>query len=260
MSRELRRVDLSFKWPLNKVWRGFINEHLHLRMECQECQGTGYSELAKELHQKWYDANGETEPTHQGGILFKNALQYNLNESDIQALIDANRLWDFTRVPRTKEQKKIVEEQIKNGKNSWLPFDNGYIPTPAEVNQWAKQGMGHDAYNCWVVIKSRCEQAGEEATCHRCSGEGYTWPSQTDKENYDNWQPTPPPEGLGFQLWETVSEGSPVSPVFETLDELCAYCEKNCSTFGSNRVSKEKWKQMLEQNFVHHTQGTITFI
>ena len=32
-----------------------------------------------------------------------------------------------------------------------------------------------------------------------------------------------PPKGEGFQLWETTTEGSPVSPVFETLDELCEW-------------------------------------
>lgn len=29
-----------------------------------------------------------------------------------------------------------------------------------------------------------------------------------------------PPKGAGYQLWETVSEGSPISPVFKTPDEL----------------------------------------
>lgn len=29
-----------------------------------------------------------------------------------------------------------------------------------------------------------------------------------------------PPVGDGYQLWETISVGSPVSPVFETLEQL----------------------------------------
>ena len=29
-----------------------------------------------------------------------------------------------------------------------------------------------------------------------------------------------PPKGTGYQLWETVSEGSPISPVFATPEEL----------------------------------------
>ena len=36
-----------------------------------------------------------------------------------------------------------------------------------------------------------------------------------------------PPKGEGYQLWNTTSEGSPISPVFETLDKLCEWCEVN---------------------------------
>ena len=69
-----------------------------------------------------------------------------------------------------------------------------------------------------------------------------------------------PPMGEGYQLWETTSEGSPVSPVFESLDELCKWCEDNATTFGSFKASKEEWKQMLSDDFVHHKQGNIVFI
>ena len=68
------------------------------------------------------------------------------------------------------------------------------------------------------------------------------------------------PEGEGYQLWETTSEGSPVSPVFKTLDELCAWCEDNATTFGSYKASKEEWKQMLSDDFVHHKEGNMIFL
>lgn len=69
-----------------------------------------------------------------------------------------------------------------------------------------------------------------------------------------------PPKGDGYQLWETTSEGSPVSPVFETLDALCEWCENNATTFGSFRATKEEWKQMLDCDFVHARQGNMVFI
>lgn len=53
------------------------------------------------------------------------------------------------------------------------------------------------------------------------------------------------PKGEGYQLWETTSEGSPISPVFETLDELCEWCENNATTFASCKASKDEWMQML---------------
>lgn len=59
------------------------------------------------------------------------------------------------------------------------------------------------------------------------------------EEQYD------PPTGDGFQLWETTSEGSPQSPVFATLEELCAWCEDNATTFASFKATKEQWFKML---------------
>lgn len=68
------------------------------------------------------------------------------------------------------------------------------------------------------------------------------------------------PAGEGYQLWETTSEGSPVSPVFSTLDELCEWCGDNATTFGSCKATKEHWKQMFDNDFVNHQQGNAIFI
>jgi hypothetical protein len=44
------------------------------------------------------------------------------------------------------------------------------------------------------------------------------WPDDP-RIQWDELFPTPP-EGDGWQAWETVSEGSPCSPVFATAEEL----------------------------------------
>ena len=69
-----------------------------------------------------------------------------------------------------------------------------------------------------------------------------------------------PPVGKGFQLWETTTEGSPVSPVFKTIEELCEWCAVNATTFASFKATKEEWRQMLDDGFVHKTIGNATFI
>lgn len=69
-----------------------------------------------------------------------------------------------------------------------------------------------------------------------------------------------PPEGQGFQLWETITEGGPSSPVFETLDGLCEWCEINATTFGKSKATKEDWKNMLSDDFVYHNEGNVIFI
>jgi len=53
------------------------------------------------------------------------------------------------------------------------------------------------------------------------------------------------PVGEGYQLWETTSEGSPVSPVFETLDSLCEWCEENYTVYANMKATKEQWKKLL---------------
>jgi hypothetical protein len=77
---------------------------------------------------------------------------------------------------------------------------------------------------------------------------------------YVNYTCLEPPEGEGYQLWETTTEGSPQSPVFASLDELCAWCAEHATTFGSYGATAEQWKQMLEENFVHHQEGNAIFL
>ena len=69
-----------------------------------------------------------------------------------------------------------------------------------------------------------------------------------------------PPTGEGFQLWENTSEGSPQSPVFASLDELCEWCEKNATTFAYSKASKDEWMQMLKDDNVCHKSGNMIFM
>jgi hypothetical protein len=41
------------------------------------------------------------------------------------------------------------------------------------------------------------------------------------------WQPIEPTSGDGWQMWQTVSEPSPVSPIFDTVDELINWMADN---------------------------------
>jgi len=56
--------------------------------------------------------------------------------------------------------------------------------------------------------------------CETCAGEGI---DPAVKDDHDAWTATEPPEGPGYQVWETTSEGSPISPVFTTPEELAAW-------------------------------------
>lgn len=262
MGRELKRVPLDFKWEIGKIWYGFINPHANHK--CMECDGMGYSKEYNQLNEKWYSFGIELRKKNP----FRkdctyNALSWsnNLDEDDVKALIEADRLWDFTRVPLNDEQREIVRKKKADGGNSWLPFNNGYVPTAKEVNEWNLKGMGHDSLNAYTVIKAKLKRQGLSHLCPKCNGSGSDWQSEKAKELYENWKDYEPPKGDGYQLWSTTTEGHPMTPVFPTLDELCEYLEvEKVSLFGSSTATKEHWKSMLDENFVRHEVGSMVFI
>lgn len=83
--------------------------------------------------------------------------------------------------------------------------------------------MGHDAINQWIVVGAECKRLGVPSECDHCKGEGHIWETPEDKAAYDAWEPSEPPAGDGYQIWETVSEGSPISPVLATPEALAQH-------------------------------------
>ncbi|MGN6103996.1 MAG: hypothetical protein ACTHU0_02730, partial [Kofleriaceae bacterium] len=222
-------------------------------------------------------------------VCFQHHWSHHLIQADVDALVAANQLWDFTHVARTPEQQEIVRQKVAAGGNSWLPESNGYVPTAHEVNERYMTGLGGPSE--WVCMKARCEREGVPVTCAKCRGDGEMWvdvdyddlPQLTEgllkpeqvlaikpvgkklqaavvRQLYEEWREYEPPEGPGYQLWETTSEGSPMSPVFSTLEALCAHAADHCSTFGHFKASAAEWRQMLDDDFVHHQEGSMVFL
>lgn len=295
MGRTLKRVPMDFDWPIGKIWEGYLNPHWSVRKDCTGCDGTGYSEAGRRFKDQWYGysdfdpiaygaepltvdhpgvvqaatRNCQQSPHFYGSIeqearrLFqhwKGQWSHHLIQADVDALVAGHRLWDFTRVPLTDEHREIVRQKIADGGNSWLPFDNGRIPTAQEVNHWSLLGMGHDSCNQHVCLEARCLREGVEYKCRVCDGDGAWWPSDEAEALYENWIKEEPPVGDGFQLWETTSEGSPSSPVFETLDQLCEWCAESATTFGSFKATADEWRKMLASDSVCHQEGNMVFL
>lgn len=260
MGRELRKVALDFVWPVGQLWKGFVNP-FHSQ-KCESCDGSGQNPATKKLSDDWYSFGKEDWVYLDNGRRYNNAAwQNHITEIEIDALLKADRLWDFTRIPINKEQEDIVKKRMAEGHNSWLPFNNGKIPTPDEVNNWNRRGMGHDGSNQWICVRARAEHLGVYGSCEFCDGEGEIWQSEEIKKLHDDWKEFDPPTGEGFQLWSTTTEGHPMTPVFNSLEALCEYCEKeNVSVFGSNGATKEKWMKMLSDDHVYHQEGNIIFV
>lgn len=136
MGRTLKRVPLVFNYPINETWEGYLCPYVPL--PCLPCEGKGESPEVRKLYDRWYGWDRDAkwvwcDETHRKRWN-KAAWNNNLSKKDVQALLEANRLWDFTRVPRNRVQAEVVKRKIASGQNSWLPYHNGYTPTPQEMN------------------------------------------------------------------------------------------------------------------------------
>jgi hypothetical protein len=233
--RELKRVPLNFDAPLNKTWEGYFNPYRPPK-ECDMCGGSGYNVATKRIADDFY---GYSSSTGEGWC-------YNITQDEVEALVEAGRLWDFVRRPINKEQEEELKKQAEaGGSHYWLAKNNGYMPTAKEVNEWNEKGIGHDGINRHYLIKARAKRLGVYGFCADCNGEGWIYKNKRIKKLYEEWESDEPPTGEGYQLWETTSEGSPVSPVFKTAEELAEWCEDNASVFGGMKTTKEKWLKMF---------------
>jgi hypothetical protein len=246
MGREVHRVPHDFDWPLNKVWEGFLTPDHFDEERCPDCK-SGYSPQAQNLYELWYgklpfdpsstgsapwqhdtpgiravaERNTRSAPEFYGtgeaatvreaqrlADLFNSQWSHHLSQDDVEALVAAERLHDFTHTWSREE--------------GWQKIDPPVKPTAEQINEWSLTGFGHDGLNAYVVIEARCERESIEPRCPTqgarqlgkvrgpaCSGRGVA----ADQ----------PAQGRRWQLWETVSEGSPISPVFTSADELAGW-------------------------------------
>jgi len=257
MGRLLKRVPLDFNYPIKQTWKGYLNPYSSI--ECKSCGGSCLNKETKQLSDDWYSFDKSEWVYLRNGNRFNDkAWQYHLTEIEIKELVKQGRLSDLMKV-----RCHFCEDE-----NKWFGWIDGIkqeieepeYPVPETVNEWAKIGFGHDSCNQWIAVEARARHLGFYGKCPVCKGEGVIWYSDEIKKLQEEWLPYEPPTGEGYQLWENTSEGSAVSPVFETLDGLCEWCEENATTFGSSKTSREHWKEMLDDNFVCHKIGNAIFI
>lgn len=220
--RELKRVPLDFQSPLNKVWEGYINPYPG-PLTCNLCDGSGYNTATKQIADEFYSFEDRSLAWYD-----------KITQDEVQALVDENRLMDFTHTCKRGE--------------GWKRREDGYIPTAEEVNAYQHHGGmgGHDAINRHILIEARAKRLGVFGKCPICKGEGtLPHPDEAIKKLHEEWREYDPPAGAGYQLWETCSEGSPISPVFVTAEELADWCAENATIFGPEKTSRENWLKMF---------------
>jgi len=269
MGREIRRVPLTFDWPTNKVWHGFLTPDRLCETECPDCT-TGYSPHAQHLRDLWYGhvpfdpastgstplrhdtpavrafaerniarapkfyGTGETAIVREAtrlANLWNGQWCHHLDQDDVNALVADDRLRDFT--------------HTWSRETRWQKIEPPVTPTAEQVNEWSLRGFGHDSINAMVVVNARCQREGIDSACGTCGGHASIEAYPGQRAEAEAWEPTKPPAGEGWQLWETVSEGSPISPVFEIADGLAAWMSSPAYTWGVNRHGQPSYAQAL---------------
>jgi hypothetical protein len=217
------------------------------------CDRTGLNPETKKIDDEWYafeSNNYKPNPYRENARYNVDAHSNNITEVEVEALVRSGRLSDLLDSwYHFNDEKNVWEKKdtsVPYKERVWVECEEPTFPTTEQVNEWNLRGMGHDAINRRICTEARAKELGVYGVCECCNGEGDIWFSDEIKELAENWESYEPPVGDGYQMWENTSEGSPQSPVFETLDELCEWCSENASIFGTKEfVSKETWLKCL---------------
>lgn len=197
MGREIKRVPIDFDWPLNERWSGFLSPDEFHFPTCSACAGDGYGREAKAIANTFY--------AHMIGGPYADALAWcdKLGQAEVDNLVSRGRL-----------------------------MHNSHVA--AEVNDAQRRGgFGpHDAINRMILVEFRCNQLGIVVECPTCNGMG-DMATNEQRAEADAWEREEPPAGEGWQLWETVSEGSPISPVFDTPEGLAGWMSSPAYRWGA---------------------------
>ena len=215
MGHEVKRVPANFSWPLNEHYEGFVNPFYEFQEVCPFCEGSGYNRETDKLAKTWYSDERWCN---------------NITQDEVEALVKDRRLMDFTHTWT---------------RDGWKEKNPPYMPTAAEINEWSQHGFGHDAINRSVCVEARARRLGVYGLCEFCKGEGEVWLTPEYKEKAEKWKKTEPPNGDYYQMWETVSEGSPISPPFAMPEELAAYMvDHHWKT--DDGTSYEQWLKFIK--------------
>ncbi len=221
MGRELRRVPLDFDWPLKKRWHGFLNPHYKKCPEEEKgnCHagmssaGQWLEEIARFIALIGEDAEQST-PAH---------IEHNKK---------TGRLYPH---PYIREWSGYPTFRGEDGVTRMVPLNAelaSLLQGMADGESFRLGGMAN--YTIGRSLIKACGQDPETwGRCPVCKGSGQ---DPAFKEAYEAWQKTPPPEGPGYQLWETTTEGSPMSAVYPTEAEFIEYLVGEGYTMGAAKA------------------------
>lgn len=230
MGREIKRLQAGFQWPVGKAWEGYLSPHW------RKCPQEGITCF-----------NGEN-----------------------AAAVYLSHLTNMF---------CVVADSAARGQTHPYLYQLPYLSSHPD---WSKQSeevrrkfldlclklMGDDHYDGFLGLTGKgfrlyfrlLELVGVSTNSDGTDDEkGYTWGNcavckgtgihPDDNAAADAWEPTEPPAGDWWQVWETVSEGSPVTPSFATAEELIDYLVQYGDAWDQQR-GDGGWKRENAEAFV----------
>jgi hypothetical protein len=215
MGREVKRVPVDFDWPINKVWHGYLSPDKFSERKCPDCEAGGTAAY------EWL----QTVAYVIAGLA---------DDADSEARGRDMHPW-------LRPLGEIsYNHTAKRPGPQFAEFANGIAPE-------AKPSLfGRDIYRVQRALIAAAGLPERWGICPTCDGHASleAYPGQRDEA--EAWEPTEPPEGEGWQYWETVSEGSPISPVFPTADGLSHWLQTDYHWGSSGPLSKEAADNMVQ--------------
>lgn len=207
MGREVRRVALNYDFKIGKTWPGFINNHYRKCPHCEAGTTTARQRLGDLV--SLLMLSGEDARRGKGHPYFYDAPLHHTAGSE----------------PMSKDMSELTVGLAGRGPSF----------------------LGHDSCDQWRAEKKIIAAAGlpeNWGICPHCNGDAV---DPACKEAYEAWEETPPPAGDGYQLWETTSEGSPLTPVFASPEDLARYSADNgVSSFGRDTADYTTWLKFIK--------------
>lgn len=223
MGRDVRRVPMDFDWPMKETWQGYLlPAELH-EDTCPDCENgmTADGELITGIAYMITGLADDVSDQARGRAM----------HPYLQPIQDVSYVHGRPRpTPRFEE------------------FIKGLFPED--------DGPGFGGRQPYRMARRLIELAGldyEWAYCLTCKGHGSVERYEGQRAEAEAWEHVEPPEGEGWQMWETTSEGSPMSPVFATPDELATWlADTGASMFGSTTATKDRWLSIITgDDFAH---------
>ena len=243
MSREIKRVPLTFDWPLDKTWEGYINPFYVLCEACLQGQTWAGWWLQKicYLLSMMADASVSDEPMHPWLYEFPMA-PYELRP-EMKALYPSGS---------GKMPPREAYELMRPTPDMAALFDG--------ITKIVHEGKPHTLFNSrsqdeYKVYRAlvRASKVKDFGHCKACDGTGIKPEFQ---KQHEAWRRTDPPEGDGWQVWQTVGEGSPITPVFPTAETLVDYLSTYGTIWDQERATRGSsmpsgpWRREAAEAFV----------